>query len=136
MPAEAEVKQAGGGELIFSLPSLPPSMNSLYQIIYSQRRIEMKPEVRLWKSRAKGFIPTWRIEEGEELDLEFRMEGNWLYKNGKPKRMDVQNLLKVVIDALCEKWGVDDSRVREIRAVRVQAEVERVLVTAKRGVWT
>ena len=136
MPAEAEVKQAGGGELIFSMHSLHPSINSLYQIIYSQRRIEMKPEVRLWKSRAKGFIPTWRIEEGEELDLEFRMEGNWLYKNGKPKRMDVQNLLKVVIDALCEKWGVDDSRVREIRAVRVQAEVERVLVTAKRGVWT
>ena len=120
------------GELIFSLPSLPPSMNSVYQIIYSQRRIEMKPEVRLWKSRAKGFIPVWRIEEGEELDLEFKMEGNWLYKNGKPKRMDVQNLLKVVIDALCEKWGVDDSRVREIRAVRVQGEMERVVIAARR----
>ena len=131
MGGEAAVKQAGG-ELIFSLPSLPPSMNSLYQIIYSQRRIEMKPEVRLWKSRAKGFIPVWPIAEGEELDLEFRMEGNWLYKNGKPKRMDVQNLLKVVIDALCEKWGVDDSRVREIRAVRVQGEMERVVIAARR----
>lgn len=129
----AAVKQ--GGELIFTLPSLPPSSNAIYQVIYSQRRIEMKPEVRLWKSRAKAFIPTWPIPEGEELDLEFRMEGNWLYKNGKPKRMDVQNLLKVVIDALCEKWGVDDSRVRQIRAVRVQGEMERVVVSAKRGVW-
>ena len=123
------------GVLRFGLPFLPPSMNAIYSIIYSQRRIEMKPEVRLWKSKAKGFIPVWSIEEGEELDLEIELHGEWRYKNGKPKRMDVQNLLKVLIDALCEKWGVDDARVREIRAKRVQAEQEKVMVEARRIRW-
>ena len=120
------------GELIFSLPSLPPSMNAIYSIIYSQRRIELKPEVRLWKSKAKGFIPPWAMGEHEELELELNLHSNWIYKNGKARRLDLQNLLKVLIDAICEKWGVDDLRVRQIRATKVQADQEKVVVHAKR----
>lgn len=102
-------------EFKFVLPSWPPSVNSLYQIIYSQRRVELKPEVRLWKTQAKELIPAWAQLRSTErlLSVELKFCGAWWHGNGKLKKTDVQNMVKVTLDALAEKNGFDDSQVFE-----------------------
>lgn len=102
------MEQDGGARSItFTLPSLPPSVNSLYQIIYSQRRVELKPEYRRWKSEMKQYVPRFEVGEGVELRIDFEFHFN----HGK-RRFDAANLIKLAIDCICEKVGVNDRIVR------------------------
>ena len=119
--------QDGGesGNIKFCIPFLPPSVNSLYQIIFAQRRVEMKPDVRTWKTKCKEYIPDSRIkallstshdtgyDTGHILDIRCIFTYNWYYKNGKLKKFDTQNLLKVLCDAIAEKCGFDDSLIKQ-----------------------
>lgn len=97
----------------FVIPSLPPSVNAIYQILFSQRRVEMKPEVRAWKNNAKMFIPT--IEPLDDSNL-FRMDATFSYdfffKNGKIRKFDTHNMMKVLCDAIAEKAGFRDELVK------------------------
>lgn len=99
----------------FLLPKWPPSVNSLYNVIFSQRRVELKPEVRLWKTQAKELIPLWKELKGTDhlLGVELNFFGAWFHANGRLKKTDVQNMVKVTLDALAEKNGFDDSQVFE-----------------------
>ena len=99
----------------FLLPKWPPSVNSLYTVIFSQRRVELKPEVRLWKTQAKELIPLWKeLKDSKSLlSVELNFHGAWWHANGNLKKTDVQNMVKVTLDALAEKNGFDDSRVFE-----------------------
>jgi len=44
----------------------------------------------------------------------------WYYKNGKPKKQDLGNLDKLLIDAIMEHIGWDDSRVWIFQHWKVQ----------------
>lgn len=93
----------------FIIPFLPPSMNSMYNIIFAQRRVELKPEVRLWKTKAKEYIPQLSASKDSylfRLDVVFYY--NFFFKNGKLRKVDSQNLMKVLIDAIAEKNGIGD----------------------------
>jgi Holliday junction resolvase RusA-like endonuclease len=64
----------------------------------------------------------------------------WLTKAGKLRRVDVQNLEKLVIDTLFSKWDTDDSRLVEVvsrkawgRQEQVQVVLERALVKLGRA---
>lgn len=100
----------------FTIPSLPPSMNKVYQIIRlpgQPLRVEMTPEVRRWKTEAKEWIPKLTATADSftfRIDAVFHY--NWYYKNGKMRKFDTQNLMKVLIDAVAEKNGIDDSYVK------------------------
>lgn len=108
----------------FVIPSLPPSVNSLYQIIFAQRRVEMKPDVRIWKTKAKEYIPRFGtsflfdpsadpgIRDNIILSIKCTFTYNWFYKNRRLKKFDTQNLLKVLCDAIAEKCGFDDSLIK------------------------
>lgn len=99
-----------GESMKFTIPFLPPSMNAVYNILFSQRRVELKPEVRLFKTKAKEYVPMLKPHEDSFL---FRLDAvfhyNFLFKNGKMRKVDTQNLMKVLIDAVAEKNGIDDS---------------------------
>lgn len=99
----------------FLIPKWPPSVNSLYNVIFSQRRVELKPEVRLWKTQAKELIPAWKELRNSDklLRVELDFYGSWWHANGRLKKTDVQNMVKVTLDALAEKNGFDDSQVFE-----------------------
>lgn len=95
------------------IPSLPPSVNAIYQIIFAQRRVEMKPEVRAWKTKAKEYVPRLNpMAESYLVTLDVTFTYNWFFKNGKLKKFDSQNLLKVLIDAVAEKAGFNDEIVK------------------------
>lgn len=97
----------------FTIPSLPPSVNAIYNILFSQRRVEMKPEVRLWKSQAKEYIPRLTpLTDSHLFSLDVVFHYDFFYKNGKVKKFDSQNLLKVLCDAIAEKCGFADELVK------------------------
>jgi len=106
--------------LSFKIPSLPPSMNSIYNVFFHMKRVELKPEVRLFKTNAKAFIPPFEIEKKDKLALYMAVHADWYFRNGKFKKIDVSNMVKVVQDLICEKLGCDDAQVWETRACKVQ----------------
>lgn len=99
-------------EVRFTLPSLPLSVNSLYQIIYSQRRVELKPDCLRWKSEAKKLVPRFCPINGASVRVDATFHFPFHYKNGKPRVFDSANLLKLLIDCVAEKCGFDDFVVR------------------------
>lgn len=96
----------------FTIPFLPPSVNSLYGIQGGKKvRVFLKSEARQFKERAKLFMPKKAIKENTKLGLEMAMGGNWYFKNGSFKKLDLQNLEKILIDSIAEKYEFDDCRV-------------------------
>lgn len=93
----------------FKIPSLPSSMNKMYQINYNTRQIFMAPDVRVWKSKAKLFMPVWKVEEGESVAISLKFVLNFYFKNGNPRKIDGHNLSKVTVDSIVERYGIDDS---------------------------
>lgn len=116
----------GDGVLRFTIPSLPPSVNALYQIIYSQRRVELKPEARRWKSNSKEHVPRFRPREGRLVAVDATFYYPFHYANGKPRVFDAANLLKLMIDCIAEKCGFNDCLVRHGSWSSVDSAVEKV----------
>lgn len=116
----------------FVIPSLPPSINAVYQIIFSQRRVEMKPEVRMWKTNAKEVIKKVKsVPDNSFIKVIAEFHYNFFYKNGKLKKFDTPNLLKVLIDAIAEKNGFDDNVVKFGEWRSFHSESERVEVSVQ-----
>ena len=116
-------------QIQFSIPLLPLSVNSLYQVIFSQRRVELKPEARRFKTQAKVYVPRFTVQDDSFLRLEAAFHYPHFHKNGKLRRFDSQNLLKLLIDAISEKIGVDDSRLKAGSWASIDSPNESVTVT-------
>ena len=101
------------GGVRFTIPSLPPSVNSLHQIIYAQRKVELKPEVRRWRSDAKVYVPRaqW-LSESSIIRVDIVAYYRLLTAAGKLREFDTQNLLKPLIDLIAEKQGWNDKRAK------------------------
>ena len=121
-----------GGSVDFRLPTPPPSMNALYQIIYGQRRVELKPEVRQYKNTAKMYVPKFDTTKEDKLGISMSVSQDWFFKNGAMKKQDVQNMAKVLVDIVSEKMGFDDSQVWTFSLDKVQ-EITKTGVAVK--VW-
>ena len=105
---------ASGSRLVFSLPSLPPSVNRLYLINHAQRKVTLSDEALLWRTRVMPCILPCRLEFTEyKLTLVYQSP-RWLLKEGGLRRMDLTNLDKLCIDTLCAKWQFDDSKLTEV----------------------
>lgn len=113
----------------FTLPKLPASMNAIYNILFHLRRVEIKPEVRLWKTEMKEYIPPYQIPEGALVWISLDFHGNFYTKAGKVRVVDLSNMEKVTIDLIAEKLRFDDSQIFEKRLTRkVQDIKEQVKV--------
>jgi hypothetical protein len=100
-------------EVRFTIPLAFPSVNALHQIIYSQRRVELKPEVRRWKNDAKDHVPRFRLQSQSSLlraDVIFHYP--FYYANGKLREFDTHNAVKPLLDMIAEKLGFNDKRVK------------------------
>jgi Holliday junction resolvase RusA-like endonuclease len=115
-------------EYRFVIPVLPPSVNSLHQIIYSQRRVELKPEVRKWRSDAVVFIPRLELEPNSMLDIAATFHYPHYHANGKLRRFDTHNLVKVLLDLIAWKGNFDDCRVKSGTWASVDSRDEQVEV--------
>lgn len=113
-------------QIRFTLPLLPPSCNALHQVIWSRKRIELKPEVMKWRNDAKLFIPRFELSEGALLSAELTFHYALYHRNGKLKRKDTANMLKVLLDVIAEKCGWDDSVIKSGSWCSVNAAEEKV----------
>lgn len=123
---------AAGGEYRFTIPVLPPSVNSLHNIIYSRRRVELKPEVLKWKNDAAVFVP--RIILQSELTL-IRIDTMFYYRfyyaNGKLREFDTHNTVKPLLDLIAAKAGFNDKRAKFGSWGSVDSTDEKVEVTLR-----
>lgn len=123
----------GGDGLVvrLTIPSLPPSVNALYQIIYSQRRVELKPEARHWKSDSKKYIVGFRPRQGSLVAVDATFYYRFLTANGNQRVFDAPNLLKLLIDCIAEKIGINDCLIRHGSWTSVDSVDERVEVVLR-----
>lgn len=112
----------------FTIPLAPVSCNSLYNVMFHLKRIELKPEIRLWKSQVKQYVPPWKTGESGNLYFNADIHTETLFKNGKLRRLDLQNLEKALIDAVCEKLGIGDEFIFQKFTRKIQAEKDRIEV--------
>lgn len=113
----------------FVLPGLPMSVNSLYQVIWSQRRVELKPACRDYKTKVKVYIPRFQVSESSLINIDTIFSFPFHHKNGKLRKFDTSNMLKLLLDVISEKIGVDDSRIKAGSWQSRDAENESVTVT-------
>ena len=112
------------------LPLKPPSMNSVYQILYHLRRVEMKPEVRQFKTQVKLYLPPPpNIPADLLLAISLTYHDVWMTKEGKVRKLDLSNLEKVLLDAVCEHVGVDDSHIFKKESLKQEGEKVGISIT-------
>lgn len=99
-------------EWAFTIPLLPPSVNSLHNVIYSQRRVELKPEIRKWRNDIASFIPSIRLQPDTFIEVNVTFYHKFNYANGKLRRFDVHNTIKSLLDVISAKANFDDCRVK------------------------
>ena len=58
---------------------------------------------------------------------------DWYYANGNLRKLDVQNLEKLLLDTLFMKWGLDDSILAEKLSYKRYGPREQILVTVERA---
>ena len=95
----------------FWIPLIPPSVNSIYKIHYAKRQVFLSNDARAFKNQAKMFVPSVSVEKDELFSMTIEIAMDWKFKNGEWKKMDLQNLIKLIIDCISEKWGICDSRI-------------------------
>lgn len=112
----------------FKIPTIPPSVNSVYRIIWHLKRFELHPDIRKFKSDVGYFIRPIDTENENLFSFSFEYHANWYTKNGRIKRHDGMNCDKVLYDAVMEKLGIDDSRVWKWDGKKVQNDNEKFTI--------
>lgn len=123
-----------GERLSFVLPTFPVSFNKLYEINHLTRQVRLTDQAALWKTRTIPFVKPCRWPQEWLLSLTLIYESpSWLTKKGTLRRVDVQNLEKLVIDTMFAKWGADDSRLVRIVSEKAWGLREQIKVTLERA---
>lgn len=118
----------GAPEIEFYVARKPPSMNALYQIHYHQRRVVLKPEVRRFKDYFKRHVPQFHAGSDTKLAVDMSIHHDWYFKNGRFRKLDVQNMEKIIIDSIFEMVEPDDCQVWDGHWEKIQSEEEGITV--------
>ena len=125
-------ESGNGDRLCFILPSFPTSVNRIYLINHTFRRVTLSDEALLWRTRTGAFIKPWKYNGLIKLTLEYE-SNEWYFKNGKIRKLDLQNLEKLLIDTLFMKWGLDDSILAEKLSYKRYGPREQIRVTVEQA---
>jgi len=102
---------------------MPPSANNLFLNIPGRGRVkgpkyrEYEREVQIWCMRNHSQLQSWRALVGQRratqalaLDVKFKFNSITIIKkkDGLPKRLDLDNRLKALVDCLFVVIGIDD----------------------------
>lgn len=117
----------------FTLPHLPASMNQIYSIvpIWSARKIsvQLKDDILYWKTQSKEYIPAVEVEAGRKLWMSLALHGKWMTSKGTIRVIDLQNLLKVIIDTIADKLKFNDSRIFELKKIKkIESDDDKIEV--------
>jgi len=102
---------AGGNEVRFVLPSLPGSVNEIYELNRPDSglpRRRLKAEWAIWATRMMTHILPFSIQPMSIVRVDRWYFYPWFYKNGKWRVADVANMDKLLFDTLAKKLGIND----------------------------
>lgn len=90
-------------------------MNRIYTIIKNQDcRVELCKEALLWKTVAKRYMQPAKIPSVPLRVGPILWSANWLTKEEKVRKVDIHNAMKLLLDSISQKYGVDDSYFWEV----------------------
>lgn len=98
--------------------SLPPSWNNALHAVPGRGRV-LSAEARAWKQEA-GWLTRQAMAGCEPLRPPLEVS---LFAYGLSRRRDLDGLIKLAQDSVCEALGIDDRYVDEVYAVRVPGKV-------------
>lgn len=102
---------AGGNEVRFELPSLPGSVNEIYELNRPDSglpRRRLKAEWAIWATRMMQHVPLFTVQPMSIVRIDRWYFYPWFYKNGKWRVADVANMDKLLFDTLAKKTGIND----------------------------
>lgn len=105
-----------GRTVTFVLPSLPPSVNTIYTPVTSVHsatpRFEVKVEWKRWGYDMGRYIKPIPLRPHSLVRIDMWFFYNWYCRNGSLRRADVTNMQKYLIDVIAAKIGFDDKIVK------------------------
>lgn len=120
--------EGGAREYRFCIPVLPPSVNALHNIIYGQRKVVLKPEILKWRSDIALFLPRIQLAPESFVSVDLVFHYRHYHQNGRLRRFDTHNMVKVLLDVIAWKANFDDSRVKAGSWASVDSPNEKVEV--------
>lgn len=107
----------------FRIEGLPPSYNKHFQVAWGLKQMWLTPEAHAFKNRVKMCIPPVVVKE-ELLAIEINYIYNFYYKNKKLKKFDTANCDKLLLDAISERLGFDDSLFKQRNVIDTHSDKE------------
>lgn len=127
----AEVISQGSNSISFWLPSLPGSLNDLYELNRPDSglpRKRLKAEWSLWCSKMMPYIPAFKVKENSILRVDRTYHLPWFYKNGRWRKVDVVNMDALLFNLVTRKVGIDDLYVKRGMLDSRNSEANKVQV--------
>lgn len=98
--------------VVFTLPSLPPSVNEIYgptrSVHSATPRWEPKAIWKRWRGEMRRHVKVLRVTPGSSVRFDAWFFYNRYCKNGSVRRADPANLLKWLIDTVADAQDWDD----------------------------
>ena len=102
---------AGQNQVVFVLPSLPGSVNEIFELNRPDSglpRRRLKAEWALWATKMMPHILAFSVQPMSIVRVDRWYHYPWFYKNGKWRVADVANMDKLLFDTLSKKLGIND----------------------------
>lgn len=106
----------------FTIPVIPPSYNQHYKINYNLRQIYLDKIAHDFKKLVFLHTPPMEYGDNDVFYLKVEIHYDWFYKNGKVRKLDIQNMDKLLIDSISERLGFDDCRIWDSHFLKVQSK--------------
>lgn len=114
----------------FCLPSMPISVNQLYEVWWQTREVKKTRDYRTWATEAKGHMPPFKLRSKTSLICVNAMFFyNFYRSNGGFRKFDTHNLMKALIDTIASRYGFDDERVKRCPIDSRHSKDEQAIVT-------
>lgn len=100
----------------FTLPSLPGSLNDLYELNRHDSglpRKRLRAEWSLWVTRMMPIVPVFAVQPNSVLRIDRCYYLPWFYGNGRWRKIDVVNMDALLFNLVTRKIGIDDLYVKQ-----------------------
>jgi Holliday junction resolvase RusA-like endonuclease len=118
-----------------TLTEIPPSLNNLYanvEIEGKSRRV-LSSAANDWKRSAAWTIKAAAMEQGWTCEKKVPLFVEVFYASPSVLRWDLDGKPKLLLDALCEAFGLDDRYVMTLNQMKARSGLEQVRLRVMKG---
>jgi Holliday junction resolvase RusA-like endonuclease len=116
----------------FTIPAIPPSYSASLKINFRLKQTYLSQDARRFKDKVKVYMPSHQLElkDRDRVIMHNKYHQAWYNKtNPDIKKQDVQNLDRLLIDAIFKGLGIDDRNLFCVINEKVHApEVSKTVV--------